>query len=269
MSYPAKSDPRGTSGFTLIELLVVIAIIAILAAIFMPALRNALEKGRRTLCLSNHHQLVIATRGYMADNDGRPPPGAVLVGGNGCPGYELGVSGIRSLWVDMSLLFNDNAVCRNNEEMDWVSMGHLFSGEYVTDPGVFYCPSAPNPMFDGNGVAEPIIEYSYSNLRTGKNSIKPGDRYTKSHYVFRQRQGPYNGANILMTDEHISERTFATADLFWDGNIPGPWHGDGYNVGYFDGHAKWLPDPEQRLFDTIWSEAPGSFVFEADRTSGH
>ena len=55
-------------GFTLIELLVVIAIIAILAALLLPALSKAKEAAKSAQCISNLHQISLATKLYADDN---------------------------------------------------------------------------------------------------------------------------------------------------------------------------------------------------------
>jgi len=60
--------------FTLIELLVVIAIIAILAAILFPVFAQAREKARTASCLSNVKQVTLSWMMYMQDYDETTTP---------------------------------------------------------------------------------------------------------------------------------------------------------------------------------------------------
>ena len=70
---------KSKRAFTLVEMLVVIAIIAILAALLLPVLSAAKEKGYRTRCVNNFKQLAIGIQLY-ADDHGDQLPGPVWQG---------------------------------------------------------------------------------------------------------------------------------------------------------------------------------------------
>jgi type II secretion system protein G len=60
---------KKSSGFTLIELLIVIAIIGILAAIAIPNLLNALQRGKQKRTMADIRNLATAIESYNVDNN--------------------------------------------------------------------------------------------------------------------------------------------------------------------------------------------------------
>jgi prepilin-type N-terminal cleavage/methylation domain-containing protein/prepilin-type processing-associated H-X9-DG protein len=147
---------RRELGFTLIELLVVIAIIAILAAILVPAVQKALDRGREALCQSNLHQLSVGYNTYSAARQGKTIPYN--------DGGLLWISGLREdgAEVDSIRLCPAGSLQTDNNwgsaTRAWWWNGPNGSREYGSYAlnGWFYDPKAPGGGGHGFCPSNPI-----------------------------------------------------------------------------------------------------------------
>ena len=115
----------GQGGFTLVELLVVIAIIAILAALLLPVLASAKEKGKRAQCMSNLKQIGVGCLVYVGDNSDKFMPASLNAGWGIQNPIEMDATVLAS---SADLGFNTNSIV----------------GGVSVSPTIWTCPNRPS-----------------------------------------------------------------------------------------------------------------------------
>ena len=220
-------------GFTLIELLVVIAIIAILAAILFPVFAKAREKARQTMCLSNVKQIALGMYMYVQDyDDTYAPP---LRGPWGGP-YDIQTDKTMPGYY---LMTGDGGPM--NYYVSWMDMIY----PYVKSLKMFSCPSAP---YKG------VMCYGYSgavngSYRYGISSLtEPNTPYTLSEMtniadtiVFMD----YNTIYACYANPYEMNPIVKVPDM------PKWIHNGGANIGFADGHAKWVNKNDTNYYWTV------------------
>jgi prepilin-type N-terminal cleavage/methylation domain-containing protein/prepilin-type processing-associated H-X9-DG protein len=196
--------------FTLIELLVVIAIIGILAAMLLPALNKAREKGNAASCLSNMHQWALALNMYNDDwNDYYPY--------DGIPSTPCD-SGNSNAWFNVLPAYvSQRPLC------SLYSSGNIPS---LHGHSLFVCPSAVNKTAVGT-VAQPIFYYAISDCIHEELLTKIG---------FRRDRMTAPSATIVFCE--APEDIFPETDGMHEAVNR---HSGGANFVLGDGHSEWIP----------------------------
>lgn len=169
MSY-VKKRLASRKAFTLIELLVVIAIIGVLVGLLLPAVQQAREAARRSLCTSNLKQLGLGLHNFADSNKERFPAqnGGTCCWTSGLNCNNSNNANRRSVFLELLPFLEEASVY---EKMMAGYGGRTVGGVYPwcrwddvwnVSPAAYRCPSDPadgweegstNPRQSGNYVA--------------------------------------------------------------------------------------------------------------------
>jgi len=256
---------KKSSAFTLIELLVVIAIIAILAAILFPVFAQARAKARQTTCLSNTKQMDLAFQMYKQDYDEWFPywNWGNSYGGASGPSKNH----FESFWMNAIYSYEKNNqiyACLSDRAYatpENTALWWWFSENPPVAPALQISKYNMVPELTraqtSVGANEVLLNASYGNP-TDALVDRPAQTLLVADMANGLTAGPSAGrpdrGNPNDIRHHYISRRVAYANqcdgTWWGGDQSvhmAIWdtdacerHAYGENIGYADGHAKWL-----------------------------
>jgi len=279
-------------GFTLVELLVVIAIISILAALLLPALAGAIQSARTLNCQSTIRSAYLANAAFAGDNEGWLPSTVNWkqgtwgnYGGRSEPylGWHIHKEGSNAPYTNYTLVLPKFASTglQGKRPHGW---GILVAEGYVEDVrDAFFCPGRTRKTYGIHGFSEYLLNRWTYEISWAAEMPSPGEvdlaadyygntvgmtsyyhcAYGRMDRMFKSWYGWY--ANDIAPSAwpmafEMNGRSKAGGYGWFPVGPTRNHHRPGVTTLFFDGHVRFLNDPENVL------EAPGN-PWTNDRTN--